>query len=101
LIGLNNNPLAVVIIGCIQALVETIGLFSRPLKSNMIQCSQYFILIKAIKNLQENATIELEDTLDMNSCSHLYKFALQHFYNFFNYACGKENNMLFIITQTP
>ena len=30
---------------------------SRPLKSNMLQCSQYFTLIKAIKNLQENETI--------------------------------------------
>ena len=30
---------------------------SRPSKSNMVQCSQYFILIKAIKNLQENETI--------------------------------------------
>ena len=30
---------------------------SRSLKSNMVQCSQYFILIKAIKNLQVNTTI--------------------------------------------
>jgi hypothetical protein len=33
------------------------GIISRPLKSNMIQCSQYFTLIKAIKNLQEKETI--------------------------------------------
>jgi hypothetical protein len=32
-------------------------LLSCTLKSNMIQCSQYFTLIKAIKNLQEKETI--------------------------------------------
>ena len=36
---------------------NTIGLFYICKWYNMVQCSQHFILIKAIKNLQENETI--------------------------------------------